>query len=153
MTTKDSTVATVTTAPSEREVDKAEDVKGKDTVISTTQESTAAAVTQEDKVAETIRINQGNVQDKEVVEKKSEQVENTSPDQPEAVKPTTEAGSAEVSMEMDELVVHTVDEDDFKIEEQSTDHVSKKSGELPSSTTDEQVSIEACHVLLWLTIL
>ena len=148
MTTKDSTVATVTTAPSEKEIDKAEDVKGKDTVISTTQESTTAAVTQDDKVAETIRINQGNVQDKEVVEKESEQVEKTSPDQPEAVKPTTEAGSAEVSMEMDDLVVHTVD-DDFKIEEQSTDHVSKKSGELPSSTTDEQVSIEGCHVLLW----
>ena len=150
MTTNDSTATSVTTAPSEGEIDKAEDSKGKDTVISTTQEeSTGPAVTQEDKVAEPIRNNQGNVQDKEVVEKESEQVENTSPDQPEAVKPTTEAGSAEVSMEMDDLVVHTVDEDDFKIEEQSRDQVSKKSGELPSSTTDEQVNIEACHVLLW----
>ena len=150
MTTNDSTATSVTTAPSEGEIDKAEDSKGKDTVISTTQEeSTGPAVTQEDKVAEPIRNNQGNVQDKEVVEKESEQVENTSPDQPEAVKPTTEAGSAEVSMEMDDLVVHTVDEDDFKIEEQSRDQVSKKSGELPSSTTDEQVNIEVCHVLLW----
>ena len=149
MTTKDSTVASVTTAPSEGETDKAEDSKVKDTIISTTQESTAPVVTQEDKVAEPINSNQGNVQDKEVAEKGSEQVQNTTADQPEAVKPTTEAGSAEVSMEMDDLVVHTVDEDDFKIEEQSRDRVSKKSGELPSSTTDEQVSIEASHVLLW----
>ena len=100
-----------------------------------------AAHTQDDKVTEPIRNNQGDVQDKEVTEKEGEEVKNTTPDQPEAVKPTTEGGSAEVSMEMDDLLVHTVDEDDFKIEEQSKDHVSKKSGELPSSTTDEQVSI------------
>ena len=51
--------------------------------------------------------------------------------------------AAEVSMEADELVVHTVDEDDFKIEEQSRSQVSKKkkrkSGELPTGTADERV--------------
>jgi len=40
-------------------------------------------------------------------------------------------------MEVDELVVHTIDEDDFKMEEQSRSKVSKKSRKLP---TEEQVS-------------
>ncbi|XP_065915228.1 apoptotic chromatin condensation inducer in the nucleus-like [Dysidea avara] len=55
--------------------------------------------------------------------------------------------AAEVSMEADELVVHTVDEDDFKIEEQSRSQVSKKkkrkSGELPTGTADERNESDA----------
>ena len=48
-------------------------------------------------------------------------------------------------MEIEDLVVHTVDEDDFKMEEQYRDHVSKKAGELPSSTTNEQGLCLSCH--------
>lgn len=148
MTTKDSVVTSVTIANNENKADKGDDsVKEKETVISTAQESAAPAVThtEEDKAAAEQTKSEDKLQDKEVVEKATEPVENasTQPEETETVnslQPTTEAASAEVSMEMDDLVVHTV-EDDFKIEEQSRDHVSKKSGELPSSTTEEPVSI------------
>jgi len=62
--------------------------------------------------------------------------------QPEVVEDKDNSQSAaEVSMEVDELVVHTIDEDDFKIEEQSRSKVSKrKSGELPAGGVEERVS-------------
>ena len=149
MATRDNTVTNMTA--SEEKSDKVDDSKGKDIVISTTQEPTApimATHTQEDKVAEPIKPSQDSVADKEVTEKPSEGTKIRT-QHPEPVKSAAGAGSGEVSMETDELVVHTVDEDDFKIEEQSRDHVGKKSGELPSSTTDEQVSNEVCNRLLW----
>ena len=151
VTTKDNTVTNITA--SEEKSDKVDDSKGKDILISTTQEPTApvmATLPQEDKVAEPIKHSQDGVADKEVTEKPSEGMR-VRVQHPEPVKSVAGAvaGSGEVSMETDELVVHTVDEDDFKIEEQSRDHVGKKSGELPSSTTDEQVNNEACMELLW----
>ena len=158
MTTKDDNV----TAPSSE--NKADDnsVKDKETVILTTRESTAPAVTQmvtqtkEDVPAEQISSNDKSQDNK--VGKTSEPVlaqDTSTQEQAEVnatnnVQPTTEAaGTAEVSMEMDDLVVHTVDEDDFKMEEQSRDHVKRKSGEIPSSTTDEQVSNKIHDELPW----
>ena len=138
---------TATPGSSEDKTAKVEDsVKEKDvTVIATTEEPVAPAVvqTQEDKVVDQIK-SEEKPGDKEV-EKEAKLVENTtvqqqSDDVAKNIQPTTEAASsAEVSMEMEDLVVHTVDEDDFKMEEQSRDHVNKKAGELPSSTTNEQV--------------
>jgi len=58
--------------------------------------------------------------------------------------------AAEVSMEVDELVVHTIDEDDFKMEEQSRSHASKKSRKLPTDGAEERVSYIydiLCHEL------
>ena len=144
------------TRSSEDKTDRVEDsVQDKNaTVITTTEEPAAPAVTQtqtdlEIKVVEQMR-KENKPEDK--VEKEVEVVENTPTQQRsgDVAKPTTEAASsAEVSMEMDDLVVHAVDEDDFKMEEQSRDHVSKKSGELPSSTTDEQVRNKVFNELLW----
>ena len=143
------------TRSSEDKTDRVEDsVQDKNaTVITTTDKPAAPAVTQtqtdlEDKVVEQMR-KEDKPEDK--VEKEVEVVENTPTQQRsgDVAKPTTEAASsAEVSMEMDDLVVHAVDEDDFKMEEQSRDHVSKKSGELPSSTTDEQVRNKVFNELL-----
>ena len=145
-TSKDNVVTSVGTSEgkgnkTDDEVVKVND-SVKDTVISTTNEPAAPAVGegQEEATQPMIPNYTESVEGKEEktidgVEKelaKEEGVKETSS------KPTTEASSAEVSMEMDDLVVHTV-EDDFKIEEQSRTHVSKKSGEVPSSTTDEQV--------------
>lgn len=150
------TTACRDTAPrsSEDKTDRVEDsVQDKNaTVITTTEEPAPPAVTQtqtEDKVVEQMR-KEDKPEDK--VEKEVKVVENTPTQQRsgDVAKPTTEAASsAEVSMEMDDLVVHAVDEDDFKMEEQSRDHVSKKSGELPSSTTDEQVRNKVFNELLW----
>jgi len=58
----------------------------------------------------------------------------------------TSQSAAEVSMEVDELVVHTIDEDDFKMEEQSRSHVSKKSRKLPTSGTEERVSCPSNNI-------
>lgn len=109
--------------------------------------------TQVEEAVQPIINNEDKLQDKVDVEKSTETIGNVSTQQQQEEKavvetakilpPATDVSTAEVSMEMEDLVVHTV-EDDFKIEEQSRDHVSKKSGEMPSSTTDEQVSNKAC---------
>lgn len=149
MTSKDNTV---TTAPTSNE-EKVDDVsiKEKDTIVTNTQDSTTPTVThaEEDKVVEAIK---DDTQKTEEI-KKTVMENNTSTqeelDGAKSLESTTlEVASAEVSMEMDDLVVHTVDEDDFKIEQQSRDHVSKKSNELPSSTTDEKVNNIVLQ-LLW----
>lgn len=149
MTSKDNTV---TTAPTSNE-EKVDDVsiKEKDTIVTNTQDSTTQTVThaEEDKVVEAIK---DDTQKTEEI-KKTVMENNTSTqeelDGAKSLESTTlEVASAEVSMEMDDLVVHTVDEDDFKIEQQSRDHVSKKSNELPSSTTDEKVNNIVLQ-LLW----
>lgn len=158
-TTVKDNVVTSHTVTTEEKVDKVDDddVKEKQTLASTTQESTTPAITetQEEKVIQPITNSEENSHDKGEIEKGTDAVENISKqDEPvvetsKCLQSVTEAAaSVEVSMEMDDLVVHTVDEDDFKIEEQSRAHVSKKSGELPSSTTDEQVSIR----LQWVTM-
>jgi len=148
VTVKDNVVTSVT-ATTEEKVDKVDDsMKEKETLTSTIQESITPAITEAqeevDKGVQVITNSEENLQDKDETEKVTDAVEKQD-EQPakedsKCLQSSTEVASAEVSMEMDDLVVHTVDEDDFKIEEQSRAHVSKKSGELPSSTTDEQVS-------------
>ena len=149
---------TAATGSSEDKTGKVEDgVKEKDaTVIAVHEEPAAPGVvqTQEDKVVEQMR-SEDKPGDKELEKEATKVVENTgvqeqSADAVKNIQPTTEASSsAEVSMEMEDLVVHTVDEDDFKMEEQSRDHVSRKAGELPSSTTNEQVRNKVCVELSW----